>query len=251
VSYIPNGSGLYVPETLGAPMAFAVTDGTGYARRQRCKHTGFASADDKLIYPPPSNRWVEIPNPAGVWASPPYSVDSTSNATVPAYSADVPDVGDQWTAVQILSLIQACNFSGCAGISIGVMTRLTTGGVPSNTKGYFGAATIKTDGTFWYQLGYYDNGEFIQVETSLTIEFKYILLKTTGVIPNIIVSLYKGNFSDFINNTMTLVGSFTHNPVSTLFNTGRPAVYESSGSAAPQHGLATQSHWLAGQIGAC
>src|SRR6266550_8786286 len=104
MSYIPNGSGLYIPETLGAPMAFAVTDGTGYARRQRCKHTGFASADDKILYPPPSSNWVSIPAGAEMWSSPPYSVDNVNgNAAIPAYSSDLPDIGDQWTAVQILS----------------------------------------------------------------------------------------------------------------------------------------------------
>src|SRR5438045_66632 len=72
--YVPNGSGLYIPESIRNLRGFSVPDGTGYIPRRplRCKDS------DKLIYPPTYSYWdtfgsAKTNHYSTYWPSPPFS----------------------------------------------------------------------------------------------------------------------------------------------------------------------------------
>jgi hypothetical protein len=246
--YIPNGSGLYVPDTGPFhPKRFSVMDGTGYTPRITCKETGFGSGSDKLIYPDPNSANWSV-TAGGFWVtSPDHMQQHSANAYVGTYmtAQGSSAFGDQWCGMLITTLFGANNL----GVGIGPMVRYTT----ASNSGYYVQGLIDTGGNHQFEIG-----TFIGGSSSANISFRvawdittqpFILVKATGTGSGINVVGYAGTLSDFLNNTLTVMTSFT--PTTFLRDTGIPGAVASSGTNGRDDVVAIDADWLAGLIDAC
>ena len=255
--YIPNGTGLWIPESTNNPRAFSVPDGTGYVKVQRCRQTGFAINNDRLIFPAPTADWTT--SLGGYWTTPPYTADVGANASVATYMT-MSQIGDQWCVAKIDDLEESHN----QGAGSGPMCRLSFNS-GTTLNGYYGMAA-KLGGVYRFEIGVFNNNSITAQSTTSwntgtdPLTTTCLLLKVTGTSTHgtppgsgISVELYKGLYSDFLADPslLTSILSFTDNPNNSWYNTGIPGALGSSGSAAPAHTIATQSRWLAGEIGGC
>lgn len=267
--YVPNGSGLFIPESYVHPNSFSVPDGTGYVKRiSNCKD------QDKLIKAGHSSDWDTFGsgtnNADGTfWPAPPYAGydDSFSESDIgidpPGFRVTsnqrFPVIADSWAVAYVNFLTQACPF-GCTGAFIGVTLRFNGvfgSGSLNSTSGAFGGFNLNTDGTLSYVAGNFQGpGTFNQTINIGTASFStggpMIMLKVIGQS----VFFYRGQWADWILNTMTLIGSFSVS-LSAMGATGRPGAVIASASLSggsvthDQIWKAQVQFWLAAEIGTC